>query len=77
MAKKQLTDLEIVRNKLRQAADDSQMTQQQIGEKMGFGKDDARKAVSRLLNVNISYDPRLSSVLKFAKAIGKELKDLL
>jgi transcriptional regulator with XRE-family HTH domain len=74
-----------VRDGLRQAAEASGLTQQQIGEKMGFGPATARKAVSRLLNVggknagkkSGQHDPRLSTLLKFADALGKPLRDLL
>jgi transcriptional regulator with XRE-family HTH domain len=66
-----------VREKLRRAAKKSGMTQEEIGLRMGFSKDSARKAVSRLLNVEANYDPRLSTLLAFAKAIGRPLKDLL
>ncbi len=53
------------------------MTQEEIGLRMGFAKDSAWKAVSRLLNVEADYDPRLSTLLAFAKALGCELKELL
>jgi transcriptional regulator with XRE-family HTH domain len=66
-----------VREKLRHAAESSGMTQEEIGLRMGFAKDSARKAVSRLLNLEAEYDPRLSTLLAFAKAIGRPLKDLL
>lgn len=66
-----------VREKLRLAAKDSGMTQEEIGLRMGFAKDSARKAVSRLLNPEVEYDPRLSTLLTFANAIGCELKELL
>lgn len=66
-----------VREKLRQAAKDSGMTQEEIGLRMGFSKDSARKAVSRLLNVEADYDPRLSTLLAFANAVGRPLKELL
>ena len=66
-----------LRGKLRQAAKDSGMTQEEIGLRMGFAKDSARKAVSRLLNAGAEYDPRLSTVLAFADAVGRTLKDLL
>lgn len=67
----------LVREKLRQAAKDSGMTQEEIGLRMGFSKDSARKAVSRLLNVEAEYDPRLSTLLAFARAINRPLKELL
>jgi len=63
--------------KLRKAADGSNMTQQQIGEKMGFGADHARKAISRLLNSENDYDPRISTLVAFSQAIKRPLKDLL
>ena len=66
-----------IRQKLRRAAKDSGMTQEEIGLRMGFAKDSARKAVSRLLNVELDYDPRLSTILTFAGAINRQLRDLL
>jgi transcriptional regulator with XRE-family HTH domain len=66
-----------VREKLRHAAKESGMTQEEIGLRMGFAKDSARKAVSRLLNVDVGYDPRLSTLLAFAKAVDRPLKELL
>jgi transcriptional regulator with XRE-family HTH domain len=66
-----------VRERLRQAARDSGMTQEEIGLRMGFSKDSARKAVSRLLNVEADYDPRLSTLLSFAKAINRPLKEII
>jgi transcriptional regulator with XRE-family HTH domain len=53
------------------------MTQQEIGEAMGFSPASARKAVSRLLNPEVDYDPRLSTLLAFASAIKRPLSDLL
>jgi transcriptional regulator with XRE-family HTH domain len=66
-----------VREKLRQAAKASGMTQEEIGLRMGFSKDSARKAVSRLLNVEAEHDPHLSTLLLFALAVDRQLKDLL
>ena len=77
MAKKPADPLQSIREKLRMAAQASGMTQEEIGIKMGLAQKDARKAVSRLLNPAISYDPRLSTLVKFADAIGMPLKDLL
>ena len=53
------------------------MTQEEIGLRMGFAKDSARKAVSRLLNTEFDYDPRLSTLLALAKALDCSLKELL
>lgn len=66
-----------VRKKLRRAAEESGMTQEEIGLRMGFAKDSARKAVSRLLNTEAVHNPRLSTLLAFAEAIGRPLKDIL
>jgi len=66
-----------IRERFRRAAKDSGMTQEEIGLRMGFAKDSARKAVSRLLNIEADYDPRLSTLLAFAKAINRPLKDLI
>jgi transcriptional regulator with XRE-family HTH domain len=70
-------DFDRIRDKLRQAVKDSGMTQEQIGLAMGFSKGGARQAVSRLLNSGIHYDPRLTTLIDLAKAIGKPLKDLV
>jgi transcriptional regulator with XRE-family HTH domain len=77
MAKKPTDPLQPIRERLRMAAQASGMTQEQIGVRMGLAEKDARKAVSRLLNPGISYDPRLSTLVKFADAIGKKLSDLI
>jgi transcriptional regulator with XRE-family HTH domain len=66
-----------LRQKLRQAAKDSGMTQEEIGLRMGFPKSSARQAVSRLLNVEVDHDPRLSTLLALAGALNRPLKDLL
>lgn len=66
-----------IRENMRHAAEQSGMTQEEIGLRMGFAKDSARKAVSRLLNLESDYDPRLSTILAFADAINRPLKDLL
>lgn len=77
MGKKRKQSIESLRTRLREAADESGMTQQEIGEAMGFDPTSARKAVSRLLNPKIDYDPRLSTLLAFAQAIERPLGDLL
>jgi transcriptional regulator with XRE-family HTH domain len=66
---------ESVRSKMRAAAEESGLTQEEIGVRMGFAQESARKAVSRLLNAD-GYDPRLSTLVAFADAVGKPLKDL-
>jgi transcriptional regulator with XRE-family HTH domain len=66
-----------VRQKMRLAVEKSGMTQEEVGLRMGFAKDSARKAISRLLNAEVEYDPRLSTLLSFASALDSSLKDLL
>jgi transcriptional regulator with XRE-family HTH domain len=66
-----------VRERMRKAAEASGMTQDEIGLKMGYAKGGARQAVSRLLNPEVEYDPRLSTLLAFAKAINTSLKEIL
>jgi transcriptional regulator with XRE-family HTH domain len=66
-----------IRDKLRQAAHSSGLTLEEIGLRMGFAKGGARQAVSRLLNQEPGHDPRLSTLLAFAKALNRSLKDLL
>jgi transcriptional regulator with XRE-family HTH domain len=72
-----MADTKSIRAKLRKAAETSEMTQQQIGEKMGFTAGGARQAVSRLLNPEIEYDPRLSTLVAFADALKRPLRELL
>jgi transcriptional regulator with XRE-family HTH domain len=69
--------LATIREKMRRAAKDSEMTLEEIGLRMGFTKDGARKAVSRLLNPKTEYDPRLSTLLSFASAVGRPLKEII
>jgi transcriptional regulator with XRE-family HTH domain len=76
MVKKIANPVQSIRDKIRDAADASGLTHQEIGERMGMTPKDARKAVSRLLNSD-EYDPRLSTLLKLAEAIGRSLKDFL
>jgi transcriptional regulator with XRE-family HTH domain len=77
MAKANPDSLAAVRQKMRQAAKESGMTQEEIGLRMGYSKDSARQAVSRLLNTEANYDPRLSTLLAFTNAIRRQLKELL
>jgi len=76
MAKKR-SQAETVRDKLRAALDACGMTQEAVGLAMGYSKGGARQAVSRLLNPDSAYDPRLSTLLSFAAAIKKPLKEIL
>lgn len=51
--------------KLRKAAEASGMTQQQIGEAMGFAASGARQAGSRLLNPEVDIDEVLGETATF------------
>jgi transcriptional regulator with XRE-family HTH domain len=77
MAKTRPKSLESVREKMRAAAQQSGKTQEEIGIAMGFSKTSARQAVSRLLNTEIEYDPRLTTLIQFAAAIDCSLPDIL
>jgi len=74
--KQNRTAVESVRSRMRAAADASGLTQEEIGVKMGFERESARKAISRLLNAE-TYDPRLSTLVAFANAVGKPVKDFV
>jgi transcriptional regulator with XRE-family HTH domain len=52
----------------------SGLTQQELGERMGYAPGSARQAVSQFLK---SGDPQISMLRRFAKAIGVSLKTLL
>lgn len=69
--------LEVIRARLRKAAQDSGMTQEEIGIAMGFSKSGARQAVSRLLSSESNLDPRLTTLIEFAAAIKCPLTELL
>ena len=72
-----ITTIESIRGKMRKATEASGMTQQDIGEAMGFSPSGARQAVSRLLNPDVDYDPRISTLLAFAQALKRPLSDFL
>ncbi len=77
MAKASPETVPSIRDKMRRIAENSGMTQEEIGLRMGFRKGGARQAVSRLLNPDFAYDPRLSTLLSFAKAVNTSLKEIL
>jgi transcriptional regulator with XRE-family HTH domain len=77
MAKTRPKPLEIVREKMRSAAQRSGMTQEEIGIAMGLSKSGARQAVSRLLNPESNLDPRLTTLIQFAAAVKCSLPEIL
>jgi transcriptional regulator with XRE-family HTH domain len=61
-------------DRVREAFDASDLSMQELGEKMGYADTTARQAVSQFLK---SDDPRVSMVQKFAKAVGKKASDFI
>jgi transcriptional regulator with XRE-family HTH domain len=76
MATRKPHPADTIRQRLRQAAEDSGLTMEQIGLRMGFAKGGAKQAVSRLLAQD-GYDPRISTLAAFAAAVDKPLRDLI
>jgi transcriptional regulator with XRE-family HTH domain len=72
MGKERLEDPSMA--KVRKAVDKSGLTQQQIGEKMGYAATTARQAVSQLLR---SGDPQIGTLRRLAKALGVKLDSLI
>jgi transcriptional regulator with XRE-family HTH domain len=60
--------------KVRKLVEGSEMTLQQIGEKMGYSPASARQAVSQFVR---SGDPQIGMLRKFAKAMGVKLESLI
>lgn len=60
--------------KVRKLFEASQMTQQELGEKMGYQSTSARQAVFQFLK---SGDPQISMLRRFAKAMGVKLDSLI
>jgi transcriptional regulator with XRE-family HTH domain len=59
---------------VRERFEKSGMTQQELGEKMGYAPETARQAVSQFLK---SGDPQVSMLRRFAKAVGVSVSTLL
>jgi transcriptional regulator with XRE-family HTH domain len=59
---------------VRKALEASGMTQQALGERMGYPAESARKSVSQFLK---SHDPRVGMVRRFADALGVPLSRLM
>lgn len=68
--------VEAIRSRMRKAVEESGMSQEEIGVKMGFSPLSARQAVSRILNLD-DYDPRLSTLVAFSDAVGKPLSEFV
>jgi len=59
---------------VRKALEASGMTQQALGELMGYPPESARQSVSQFLRSN---DPRVGMIRRFAEALGMPLSRLL
>jgi transcriptional regulator with XRE-family HTH domain len=59
---------------IRKALGASGMTQQELGERMGYPVESARKSVSQFLR---SHDPRVGMVRRFATALDVPISRLL
>ena len=69
------TKAETILKRAKKLLDKSGMTLDELGVKMGYETGTARRAVWQLFNK--SPDPRLSTLVRLADALGVELKDLL
>jgi hypothetical protein len=63
-----------VMDKVKTAYEASRLNSQQLGEKMGYAPEIARKAVFQFLK---SVDPRVGTVRRFAKAMKLKITDLI
>lgn len=59
---------------VRQRFEASEMTQQELGERMGYAPTTACQAVSQFLK---SGDPQISMLRRFADAVGIKIETLL
>lgn len=60
--------------KVRKLFKQSSMTQQELGEKMGYAPTSARQAVSQFLR---SGDPQIGMLRRFAKAVGVKVETII
>jgi transcriptional regulator with XRE-family HTH domain len=61
--------------RVRSAAEASGLSLQELGERMGYDKEHARRSVWQFLNK--THDPRISMLRRFASAIGTPLSELV
>jgi hypothetical protein len=59
---------------VRERFEKSKLTQQELGERMGYAPESARQHVWQFLR---SGDPQISMLRRFAKAVGISVKTLL
>lgn len=66
--------LDPVMNKVRAIVEKREISLQELGEKMNYGKGIARQSAWQFLNTK---DPHISMLRRFAKAVEVPLQDLL
>jgi hypothetical protein len=70
--------VDTVRAHLRKVIGESGLTYQEIGRRMSYpNRNTADAVLSRLLSPKSTNDPRLSTLIELAKALGKPLDELL
>ena len=69
------TSLDPIMENVRSRFTKSGMTLDELGKRMGYPDDSARKSAWQFIHK--TSDPRLSMVRKFAEAVGVSLKSLL
>lgn len=72
MAKEKINDP--VMDAVRKRFEESELTMQQLGEKMGYNPSSARQGVSQFLKTG---DPQISMLRRFAEAMGISLQTLI
>lgn len=70
IAKREDPAMVVVRRLVKKAG----LTQQQLGEGMGYPKASARKSVWQFMKTS---DPSISTLRRFAKAMGVKVADLI
>jgi transcriptional regulator with XRE-family HTH domain len=68
------SDRESVMSRIAAAFEASGLSRQELGERMGYAPDTARKSVWQFFR---TADPRVSMVVKFAKAVGVPIESLI
>lgn len=63
-----------IREKLTQIVGESGKTYEEIGSRMGYNPHSAKSLVYRLLRTD--RDPQISTLLKFCKAVGVDIKEI-
>ena len=69
------TDCDPVMAQVRAKFEKSKLTLDELGEKMGYPKESARKSAWQFIHK--TNDPRLSMLRKFAAAVGATVKSLV